>query len=336
VSCTAIGNAAISGKIGLTAIATVLPMLGVSLSVGTVSMDDITLNWTMAGIPAIDQLEAELAPTSDVLAGVESAGDRPRELIRFERLGFRYPGADRDVLHDLDLEFPAGTSTALVGNNGAGKTTLVNLLARLIDPTDGRITVDGRELTALDARTWQRQVAVVFQQPVRYPVSAYDNIALGAIEHIADDEGVRAVAAQAGIADAIEKLPDGWQTVLSRQLPRGADLSGGQWQRLSLARALFAARHGAKVLVLDEPTASLDVRGEAEFYDRFLDITKGLTTVVISHRFSTVRQADRICVLHGGRIIEHGDHDTLAASGGLYSKMYAVQAQRFRSARDDR
>jgi ATP-binding cassette subfamily B protein len=336
VACTAIGNAAVSGKLGLTAIATVLPMLGVSLSVGNVTMDDITLSWTLAGIPAVDRLEEELAPAADVTAGSQAGTDQPRELIRFERVGFRYPGADRTVLHELDLEFPAGTSTALVGNNGAGKTTLVSLLARLIDPTEGRITVDGRELTAFDARGWQRQVAVVFQQPVHYPVSAYDNIALGAVEHSDDADGVRAVATQAGIADAIETLPHGWQTVLSRELPRGADLSGGQWQRLSLARALFAVRHGAKVLVLDEPTASLDVRGEAEFYDRFLDITRGLTTVVISHRFSTVRQADRICVLDGGRIVEQGDHDTLAAGDGLYARMYAVQAQRFVPTEADR
>jgi ATP-binding cassette subfamily B protein len=329
VACTAIGNAAVSGHLGLTALATALPMLGVSLSVGNVTMDDITLAWTLAGIPAVDRLEAELAPVADITSGTEPTAGHPSEVVRFEGVRFRYPRADRDVLQGLDLEFPAGTSTALVGSNGAGKTTLVNLLARLIDPTTGRITVDGLDLTSFHAASWQRQVAVVFQQPVHYPVSAYDNIAMGAIEHREDEHGVRAVAQQAGIAAAIEGLPFGWETVLSRELPRGAELSGGQWQRLSLARALFAARHGAKVLVLDEPTASLDVRGEAEFYDRFLDITRGLTTVVISHRFSTVRQADRICVLDDGHIVEQGDHDTLVAAGGSYARMYTVQARRF-------
>jgi ATP-binding cassette, subfamily B, bacterial len=328
-ACAAIAHDAVSGRLGLTAIATVLPMLGVSLSVGNVTMDDITLAWTLAGIPAVDQLEDELSPTTDVTTGAAQSEELPRSMIRFEGVGFAYPGSDREVLDDLDLELPAGTSTALVGNNGAGKTTLVSLLARLNDPTRGRITVDGSDLTSFDAQGWQRRIAVVFQQPVHYPISAFDNIALGAIEHHDDEEGVRAVAAQAGILDAIEQLPNGWLTVLSREMPRGVDLSGGQWQRLSLARALFAARHGAKVLVLDEPTASLDVRGEAEFYERFLDITRGLTTVVISHRFSTVRQADRICVLDSGRIVEQGDHETLAAAGGLYANMYAVQAQRF-------
>jgi ATP-binding cassette subfamily B protein len=334
IACATIGSEAVSGRLGLTAIATVLPMLGVSLSVGNVTMDDITLAWTLAGIPAVDRLEDELAPDADVTAGSTASDELPRSVIRFEGVSFAYPRADRDVLDQLDLEFPAGTSTALVGDNGAGKTTLVSLLARLIDPTGGRITVDGDDLTTFDAGGWQRRIAVVFQQPVHYPISAYDNIAIGAIEHRDDEEGVRAVAAQAGMLDAIEKLPDGWQTTLSRELPRGADLSGGQWQRISLARALFATRHGAKVLVLDEPTASLDVRGEAEFYERFLDITKGLTTVVISHRFSTVRQADRICVLDGGRIVEQGDHDTLTAAGGRYATMYAVQAQRFSSTAD--
>ncbi len=167
------------------------------------------------------------------------------------------------------------------------------------------------------------------QEPAHYPVSAYDNIAFGAYEHADDQAGVEQVARLSGFADVVDSLPDGWQTILARELPGGVDLSGGQWQRLALARALFATRHGARLLILDEPTAALDVRGEAAFYSRFLEITQGLTTVVISHRFATVRKADSICVLDGGRITERGTHDELVAAGGTYARMYRVQAARF-------
>ncbi|MFC4949474.1 ATP-binding cassette domain-containing protein [Pseudonocardia sp. GCM10023141] len=242
---------------------------------------------------------------------------------------FSYPGRSDPVLDGIDLELRAGTSTAVVGVNGAGKTTLVSLLSRLREPTTGRITADGVDLRELDPAGWQRTVAVVFQDPVRYPLSAYDNVALGAIEHHGDREGVEAVAERAGFAGVVEGLPHGWDTLLTRELPGGVDLSGGQWQRLALARALFAARHGARVLVLDEPTSALDVRGEAAFYERFLDITRGLTTVVISHRFATVRRAGTVCVLDSGRVTERGTHDELVAAGGTYAEMYAVQAARF-------
>jgi ATP-binding cassette, subfamily B, bacterial len=167
------------------------------------------------------------------------------------------------------------------------------------------------------------------QGPVRYPLSAYDNVAFGALEHAGDRAGVERAAKLSGFESVVSELPLGWDTVLSRELPGGAELSGGQWQRLALARALFATFHGARILVLDEPTAALDVRAEARFYERFHEITAGLTTLVISHRFATVRRAQRIYVLDGGVITEQGSHDDLVAAAGPYAEMYQLQAARF-------
>jgi len=255
----------------------------------------------------------------------------PRESVRFTGVAFRYPGTALDVLAGVDVELPAATSTALVGVNGAGKSTLVSLLARLRDPTEGTILVDGTDIRDLDPASWQRTVALMPQSPVRYPVSVYDNVAFGALEHRDDRAGVERAAGKAGLTAVVADLPNGWDTLLARELPGGVELSGGQWQRLALARALFATAHGARVLVLDEPTAALDVRAEARFYERFHEITAGLTTLVISHRFATVRRAQQICVLDGGVITERGSHEELVSLGGTYARMYEVQAARFGS-----
>ncbi|HKO24729.1 MAG TPA: ATP-binding cassette domain-containing protein, partial [Chloroflexota bacterium] len=252
-----------------------------------------------------------------------------REGICFEGVRFRYPGQGTDALAGLDLAIPAGRSLAVVGANGAGKTTLVKLLCRLYDPTDGRITVDSLDLRHVEARAWQRQVAAIFQDFAQYHLSARDNVGLGAPELAGDLERLRAAARKAGALELVESLPHGWDTVLSRQYTGGVDLSGGEWQRIALARALFAVEGGARVLILDEPTASLDVRAEADLYDRFLDITAGLTTILISHRFSTVRRADHICVLADGHVVEQGTHDELMGLGGRYARMFALQAARF-------
>ncbi|MBN9621119.1 MAG: ATP-binding cassette domain-containing protein, partial [Actinobacteria bacterium] len=291
-----IAEAARTHEIGLRSLAILLPMLAVTMAVGNVSLDDITLAWTLAGLPDAQRLETELTAGHASLGGAERAAG-PKTSVRFEGVRFRYPNGAKDVLAGVDLDLPVGTSTAIVGVNGAGKSTLVSLLSRLRDPSSGAVTVDGVDLRDVDARTWQRAVAIMPQEPVRYPFSAYDNIALGAIEHRDDRAGVEAVADLAGFTEVLERMPHGWETVLNRELPGGTELSGGQWQRLALARALFATRHGARLLVLDEPTAALDVRSEAAFYGRFLEITGGLTTVVISHRFAIVRRADRIAVL---------------------------------------
>jgi len=253
----------------------------------------------------------------------------PGSWISFDAVSFRYPGQDRPVLDRIDLRLPAGESIALVGENGAGKTTLVKLLARCHEPDAGRISVDGIDLRALDPLAWRRQLAVVFQDFLRFELSARDNVALGSVEEDLGDDVLEAAARLAGAEELVAGLPHGWDTLLSRRWPGGVDLSGGQWQRLALARALLALARGARVLVLDEPTAQLDVRAEAELYEHFLDLTRGRTTILVSHRFSTVRLASRICVLAGGRVVEHGGHEELLAQGGRYAHMFRLQAARF-------
>lgn len=256
------------------------------------------------------------------------AGAMPERAVRFEGVSFAYPGG-RPVLSELDLEIPAGASLAIVGANGAGKTTLVKLLARLYEPDSGRITVDGCELTDLDVASWRARLAVIFQDFTRYDLSAADNVGFDAMSRLHGSESLSRVAERAGVAATIERLPHGWDTVLSRQYTRGADISGGEWQRIALARALFAVDSGATLLALDEPTANLDVRAELALFERFLELTSGLTTILISHRFSTVRRAERICVLDGGRITESGTHEELVHLGGVYANMFRLQAARF-------
>jgi ATP-binding cassette subfamily B protein len=267
------------------------------------------------------------------LEGTRPADGLPRSAIRFEGVRFRYPGNPDEVYAGLDLEIEAGRSLAVVGQNGAGKTTLIKLLTRLHDPTGGRITVDGTDLREIDPAAWQRRVAAIFQDFVPYKLSAADNVAFGALHVTRTGAGLDRAARLAGAHQVVEKLAQGWDTVLSRGFDGGTDLSGGEWQRLALARAVYAVQAGAGVLILDEPTAALDVRGEAEIYDRFLELTRGLTTIVVSHRFSTVRRADRIVVVEHGRVVEDGTHDALVAAGGRYALMYALQAARFQ---DDR
>jgi ATP-binding cassette, subfamily B, bacterial len=328
-----ITDAARTHEIGARSLAIMLPMLAITAAAGNVSFDDITLAWTLFGLPDADRLEQDLRPPSE-LDGSQDPGDAPQVAVRFEGVRFRYPtgtgtSSTGDVLAGVNLELAAGTSTALVGVNGAGKSTLVSLLARLRDPTGGEITVDGTDVRTLDPGKWQRMIALMPQDPVRYPLTAYHNVAFGALEHADDRQGVQKAAKLSGFSSVVDELPRKWDTVLSRELPHGAELSGGQWQRLALARALFATFHGARILVLDEPTAALDVRAEARFYERFHEITAGLTTLVISHRFATVRRAQRVYVLDGGVITECGSHDELVAAGGTYAEMYHLQAERF-------
>jgi ATP-binding cassette, subfamily B, bacterial len=318
--------------INLGTVAIMLPMLPSTMQVGGVSIADVTLESMLASVPDLDDLVTRLRAPA-IGDGDDSAAGRPALSIRFESVGYHYPGG-RSVYEDLDLELTAGQSLALVGANGAGKTTLVTLLARLREPTSGRITVDGTDLRDLDARSWQRQVAVVNQDFGRYPLSARENVAFRDLtaDGLAgdfDEAALERAAAQAGALDFVRALPQGWETICAPGYHGGTDLSGGQWQRIALARALYAAARGARVLVLDEPTAQLDIRAEAAFYDRFLELTRGLTTVVISHRFATVRRAGRIAVLDQGRITELGSHDELIAAGGSYAEMFAMQAARF-------
>jgi len=252
-------------------------------------------------------------------------------VITFEQVTFGYPGHDAPVLRDLDLVLEAGQSVALVGENGAGKTTLLKLLAGFYEPTAGRILVDGRDLRDIDPQAWRRRLAVIFQEFTRFELSAIENITLAGPDH-PDARSFARAAAEAASADAIiESLPLGWDTVLSRAFTDGVDLSGGQWQRIALARALYSAKVGGQVLVLDEPTASLDVSSEVALFDQLLMHAAGCTAIVVSHRFSTVRRADRIVVLADGHVVEDGSHAALVAHGGRYARLYDLQAQRFRT-----
>jgi ATP-binding cassette subfamily B protein len=293
------------------------------------------LNFALASLPDLEGLEADLSPSDSVSGAIASSTPILRDAVRFEGVRFTYPGSTTPVFEGLDLELVAGRSTAIVGVNGAGKTTIVKLLARLHEADAGRVVVDGVDLASYDARAWQRQVAVVFQDFTRYPLSAADNVGFGGVENRDDRTAITAAADRAGARDLVASLERGWDTILSRSFSGGADLSGGQWQRLALARALFAVHHGAQILVLDEPTAWLDAKGEAEFFDRFLDITRGLTTVVISHRFSTVRRADHIVVVDGGIVVEEGTHNSLVIAGGRYAEAFRLQASRFGAANSE-
>lgn len=257
-----------------------------------------------------------------------ASADEPAE-ISFDDVVYGYaPGVD--VLRGVSLQLQAGKSTALVGVNGAGKSTLVKLLAGFYTPSAGTVRLDGAELTADERLAWQRRVAIVFQDYARYELTLRQNIAMQASDDSDhDDVGMILALREAGLGDTFDSLELGLDTPLSRLLPGGTDFSGGQWQRLALARALFAVRHGARVLVLDEPTSQMDARGEAEFYANFLRLTRGITTLVISHRFSSVRQADTIAVLDEGVIAELGPHAQLVAHGGHYARMYAAQSSRY-------
>jgi ATP-binding cassette, subfamily B, bacterial len=330
-------------------VAVMLPMLPSTMQVGGVSVADVFLEQMLAAVPDLDELVGRLRePATEPGAGSVGSGGttpltprraagRPDRTIRFESVAYRYPGGGAPVYEGLDLQLTAGRSLALVGANGAGKTTLVTLLARLREPAGGRITVDGIDLRDLDPHSWQRQVAVVNQDFGRYPLTVRDNVAFrdltaDGLGNDFDEAVLEQAAARAGALEFVRALPCGWDTVCAPGYRDGTELSGGQWQRIALARALYAAARGARVLVLDEPTAHLDIRAEAAFYNRFLELTSGLTTMVISHRFATVRRAERIAVLDHGRVTELGSHDELIAAGGSYAEMFAMQAARFAEA----
>lgn len=288
--------------------------------------------WVRQGAAAIPHLH-DLADRTSRLSiqsrGSISAAEMPRESVQLCGVVFGYPGQDRRVLNGVDLEIPAGSSLAIVGRNGEGKTTLLKLLARFYDPDAGSVRIDGTDLRDLDLNSWRAQVAVIFQDFVKYEFSALENVGFGRVESWDDHAAARTAARRAGALEVIENLPAGWDTVLSRHYRGGVDLSGGQWQRIALARALRAAEGGARLLVLDEPTAALDVRAEAALFVRFLELTAGTTTVLVTHRLSSVRHVDRIAVLENGRIGEYGSHEELMAAGGRYSEMFRLQASRF-------
>jgi ABC-type multidrug transport system fused ATPase/permease subunit len=295
-----------------------------SAALGTSTIAFGGLSWVLDGaaapVEAVLRLESAMQPAGELVRGTRAAAGMPAREIRFRNLHFSYPGGSQPVLDGFDLAIPAGSSLAIVGQNGAGKTTLAKLLCRLYDPQEGSVEVDGIDLRQLDVDAWRARLTAVFQDFIHFELPLRDNVAPGS----APDSVIQEALADAG-AVHLASL----DTVLSRSYAGGTDLSGGQWQRIALARALCAVKLGAGVVLLDEPTAQLDVRGEAEIFERILAATRRTTTILISHRFSTVRHADRICVLENGRVVELGTHDELMALGGRYRTMFDLQASRF-------
>jgi ABC-type multidrug transport system fused ATPase/permease subunit len=283
----------------------------------------------------VARLKAAMARYGAIANGDRSAEGMPAHHIRFRDVSFAYPAApSRPVLKHLDLEIPAGSSLAIVGQNGAGKTTLAKLLCRLYDPQSGAIEVDGVDLKDLELESWRKRLTAVFQDFVRFELTLRENVApretAGRVPGDANgwpaalDDGVKAALTEAG-AGGFSDL----DTVLAKGYSGGTDLSGGQWQRVALARALSSVHLGAGLVLLDEPTAQLDVRGEAEIFERILAATRSCTTILISHRFSTVRHVDRIAVVENGVVVESGSHDELMEQRGRYWTMFSLQAERF-------
>lgn len=331
----AIASAARSGSLS-----TAQVVVYVQAAIGAAAIAFGGLNWALDGasapVDALARLEVAMAaagrltPTTSPQPVVKRHQDGAPigPEITFRDVTFAYDAeAGRNIFEHFDLTIPAGQSLAIVGQNGAGKTTLAKLICRLYDPAAGSITMDGVPLIDLDVHAWRSRVTAVFQDFIRFELSLRANVApLGA-----SDEVVRAALTEAGA----DTLADGnIDTVLSKSYIGGTDLSGGQWQRVALARALCAVGLGADVVLLDEPTAQLDVRGESEIFERVLNATKGCTTILISHRFSTVRLADRICVVEDGGVVEIGTHDELIERNGRYRTMFDLQASRFNEADD--
>jgi ABC-type multidrug transport system fused ATPase/permease subunit len=320
-----LGNAAASGSLGLDQL-----VIYAQVAVGTSLIAFGGLSWALDGaaapVAAALRLEPAMGPAGALASGDRRADRMPACEIRFRDVTFAYDTSGAPILKGLDLTIPAGSSLAIVGLNGAGKTTLAKLLCRLYDPQGGAIEVDGVDVRDLDLDSWRSRITAVFQDFIRFELPLRDNVAPAG----APDDAIFAALQEAGAAQLAS--PD---TILARGYTGGTDLSGGQWQRIALARALCAVHLGAGLVLLDEPTAQLDVRGEAEIFDRILAATRHCTTILISHRFSTVRHADRICVLEHGHVIELGTHDELMARGGRYRTLFDLQAQRFARGQGD-
>ncbi|GAA0572187.1 hypothetical protein GCM10010172_65900 [Paractinoplanes ferrugineus] len=303
-------------------------LLAVSLfAITAMGQEAFDIEYGLHAMRALDRLTDRFGTAAAVGVVPRPTGSAP-PLIRFENVGFTYPGADRPVFAGLTLTLRPGETVALVGENGAGKTTLVKLLCGLYRPTVGRITVDGQDLATMDPHAWRARIGVLFQDFIRYPSTLRDNIALSAPGQ-QDDDAVRAALRAAGGDDRDPAFPAGLDTRLWAEGADGVDLSGGQWQQVAIARLLYARQAGRHLLVLDEPTAHLDMSAEADFYRRVIRSVSGTTAILVSHRLSTVRHADRIVLLRDGQVAERGTHSELLTLDGGYARFFRLQAEPF-------
>ncbi|HEX8320475.1 ABC transporter ATP-binding protein [Longimicrobium sp.] len=334
VLALAVSHAAVLGALGLAAsrgavevaalLVFVQAVLGTS-DLGMIGDWQFSLGQSLAVAERVGRVRAHAAAPAPAQPALRGDPAGRRVAVRLEGVRFTYPQREAPTLDGLTLHVPAGQSLAIVGENGAGKSTLIKLLCGLYQPDAGRVTL-GDGASPLQARG---RVGAIFQDFVRYPLPLRDNVGFGSLPLMSDPRALEDALRDAGGGDLPAHLPHGWETTLSREFEGGADLSGGQWQRVALARALTAVRGGAGLLILDEPTAALDVRAETELFARFLELTRDVTTILVSHRLSSVRHADRIVVLDGGSVAEDGTHEELMRAGGLYARMYSLQAERF-------
>lgn len=285
-----------------------------SISEEAMYLDDLFAFFRMA--PQIRSAPGALPAPRPIQRGLE-----------FRHVSFRYPDAERYALHDVTFELRPGQRVALIGENGAGKTTVTKLIARLYDPTEGEILLDGVDLREYDLEEWRREVGVIFQDYMRYHMLLWENIGVGRIERFDDRPRIETAARLSLASDVAARVEKGLDQMVGRRFKDGVDLSGGEWQKVALARAYM---RDAQLLILDEPTATLDARAEHRVFERFAELTQGKIAVLISHRFSTVRMADRILVLHDGEILEQGTHEELVALGGHYAELFELQAAGYR------
>jgi ATP-binding cassette subfamily B protein len=332
-------RAATDGRLGVGDLVVFVAALFTALAAGRVFADDGAVEFGGRTMRPVQTIERLARGTLVEEAGRQTVPDTPAPHIELRDMWFRYPGSDDDVLRGVSMQIRAGTSAVLVGLNGAGKTTLIRLICGLYPPQRGAVLIDGVDLRELDLESWHRRIAPMFQDFLRIQTSLRENVQLGAAHVAGDAAALRAAADEAGVLGFGERLPAGFDTALAVTHADGADLSGGQWQRIGVARALYSMQSGARFLILDEPTSNLDTSSEERLVRRLIDETRGhATALLVTHRLALARRTDRIYVLEAGRIVQQGSHDELIAGGGPYASAFAMQASLYplTEERDDR